>query len=196
MITNNHVLGEEDLKEGEEIHISFIDDKEKRHSKTIKMDKNRNFVTFKKLNGDEIDATIIELRPGQDKLDEQDFLEIDENLMDGEIKTEYERRDIYIIQYKKGEEIATSDGVLGEIKKGNKSYTLSHTCDTDRGSSGSPIILYNHKVIGLHRGWRPGRKPGSEFNCATLLKCPIQEYYKKLNKKITMVYKIDKKYEE
>ena len=57
---------------------------------------------------------------------------------------------------------------INEIEKGNKSYTLFHNCDTGQGSSGSPIILYNHKVIGVHRGYAP------EKNIIELLSYNIQ----------------------
>ena len=48
LITNNHVLDEEDLKPGEEINIYFTDENENKHFKTIKIDENRNFCTINK----------------------------------------------------------------------------------------------------------------------------------------------------
>ena len=32
-------------------------------------------------------------------------------------------------------------------------FIFSHTIDTEAGSSGSPIILFTKKVIGIHRGY-------------------------------------------
>ena len=55
-----------------------------------------------------------------------------------------------MIHYERGEEVAKSTGIINEVIKNDKSYTIYHTCDTDHVSSGSPVILYNYKVIGLH----------------------------------------------
>ena len=58
---------------------------------------------------------------------------------------------IYLLQYKKGEKIDILTGVINEIKKKDKLYSLLHNCDTDKDSHGGTIILYNHKVIGINR---------------------------------------------
>ena len=180
LITANHVLDKAQLEPGKEIIVNFTDENEKKHFKTIKIDEKRNIYTIGKLNNEDIDTTIIELRPGEDGLNEQEFMEIDDELMnDDEVKNSYQKIDIYVIQYKFEGEIVTSNGIINEMKKEEKSYTLYHTCDTSFGSSGSPIILYNHKVIGFHRGWAPGE----EYNRATLLQYPIKEYNKKLEER-------------
>ena len=157
--------------------------KMKKHYKTIKIGEKRNIYTVRKINDKEIDITFIELRADEDELNDQEFLEIDDELMNDKVKNAYLTQDIYIIQYKGGEEISTSDGIINKIKEDN-SYTLFHTCDTDEGSSGSPIILYNNKVIGVHRGWLPD----DDYNRATLLQYPIKEYYKKKEEK-KLIYK-------
>ena len=101
------------------------------------------------------------------------------NIINDKVKNAYMTKDIYIIQYKDGEEISTSNGIINEIKNEKEPFSLLHNCDTDHGSSGSPIILYNHKVIGLHRGWNSG----DYYNRGTLLQYPIKEYCKKLEQK-------------
>ena len=201
LITCNHVLGENELKPEEEINIYFTDENDKKHHKTIKIDETRKIYTIDELDNELIDVTIIEIKP-EDKLDDKEFLELDKYLMDDEVKNAYEADDIYIIQYKGGKEIATSDGIIDETRNGKKSSILIHTCDTDYGSSGSPIILYNHKVIGVHRRFIEREN----FNRGTLLQYPINEYHKLLNRtkkqtsgssiknnnnEINMIYKIN-----
>ena len=52
-------------------------------------------------------------------------------------------------------------------------YIIEHFCQSEKGSSGSPIInLSNYKVIGMHKD--PKKK--SNFNLGTLIKGPIKEF--------------------
>ena len=188
LITNNHVLGEEQIKPDKEIKIYFTDQNDNKIYKKIKIDKTRTTYTVGKFGEEDIDATIIELRPDDDELNDLEFLDIDKELMSENVKEAYESKDVYVIHYERGEEVAKSFGKINEVIKEGKSYSLIHTCDTDEGSSGSPIILYNHNVIGIHRG---GVKD-EDFNAGTLLQYPIKEYCKKLKEeKDTRENKID-----
>ena len=164
LITNNHVLGEEELEIGQKIKLSFNDDET---FKSILIDKNRNIYTIYKKDDVILDISIIEIKPLEDELSDHEFLELDNNIIKNDLKERYEFQNIYIIQYSNGEESANTTGVISEIIKNKYNYDIVHTCDTDMGSSGSPILLYNHKVIGVHRG-----------ECGTLLKYPIMEYLK------------------
>ena len=129
LITCNHVLNETEIKPGKEISIYFTDENDDRHYKTIKIDETRTTYTVGKLDDEEIDTTIIELRPEKDNLNEQEFMEIDIELMSDNVKDIYECKDIYLIGYRGGEEIRKSTGVIVKIKKKDKSYTLFHLCD-------------------------------------------------------------------
>ena len=62
----------------------------------------------------------------------------------------YKGKEIFILQYPKGNELSCSDGIILGIKD-NK---VIHNCSTCKGSSGSPIIsrYSNNCVIGLHTG--------------------------------------------
>ena len=93
LITNNHVLGEDQIKSGEEINIYFTDENEIKHFKTIKIDETRNIYTIGKLDNEEIDVSIIELKPDEDKLNDKEFLEMDKYLMKDDIKNVYEKKD-------------------------------------------------------------------------------------------------------
>ena len=62
LITNNHILNENDIKEDEIIKITFDNDK---YERNIKLNKSRITYTNKDQN---IDATIIEIKPKLDDI--------------------------------------------------------------------------------------------------------------------------------
>ena len=194
LITNNHILNEDQIESGNGIKICFTDDNKNKTYKTIKIDEKKTNYTIGKLDGEDIDITIIELRPDEENLNNQKFLEIDKELMNDDIRSIYETKNIYLINYNERDKIDIFTGIISEIKQKDKSYTLLCTLNTGNGASGSPIILYNHKVIGLSIGLDSLTK----FNKATLLQYPIKEFHRKLEeKKATNVNKsnnnIDKK---
>ena len=115
LITAGYVLDESKIKPGEEIRIYFTDEEDRKHYKTIKIDESRTTYTISKLNGANIDTTIIELRPDEDDLNDQEFMEIDDKLMSGNVRNEYSCQDVYLIHYKGGEEVAMSTGVINEV---------------------------------------------------------------------------------
>ena len=57
-------------------------------------------------------------------------------------------------------------------------YEINHTCSTDYGSSGSPILnLEDNTVIGIHKEASP-----YNFNKGTFLKFPINDFNAKIEK--------------
>jgi len=59
------------------------------------------------------------------------------------------RKSIYILQYPKDKRLL-SYGLMKDISDSKK---INHYCNTEDGSSGSPILsLNNFKVIGVHYG--------------------------------------------
>ena len=87
---------------------------------------------------------------------------------------------IYIIQYPEGE-LSVSFGILNGIAK-DKCYTLLHKSYTNEGSSGSPILNLQNKIIGIHK---EGIK--KKFNFGTFLNYPIKEFINQnYNKKIIL----------
>ena len=53
-------------------------------------------------------------------------------------------------------------------------YDIKYKCNTDYGSSGSPILnLSTNKVIGIHKGFE--KEQTDSFNIETLLKYPLNE---------------------
>ena len=71
LVTNNHVLGEEDIAEGKIISISLNNGK---ILKYIKLDSQR-----KKYTNEILDVTIIEIKEEQDKI--KDFLTLNEKIL-------------------------------------------------------------------------------------------------------------------
>ena len=136
LFTNNHILNENDIKVNKKIIIEY-----KNEIKKIDITENRKVYT-----NEELDYTCIEIF---DKDNIKDYFKIDENIMEYSIEL-YKNKEIFILQYPKGNELSFSSGIILEIKD-NK---IIHNSSTYKGSSGSPIILRNshNSIIGLHYG--------------------------------------------
>ena len=83
---------------------------------------------------------------------------------------EYVDETIYIIQYPKGK-LSVSFGILDSIYI-DKNYNFNHKCSTESGSSGSPVLNINNKVIGIHKLGGIGHK----LNQGTFLNASIKEF--------------------
>ena len=165
MITNNHVIDEEYINNYKEIEIIINENSKDSRYKKLILNNNRCIYSSK-----EYDTTIIEIKE-EDKIDS--YLELDDNLFKEETNIYYQRKSAYIIQYPSSKEkVSVSYGIINEVNE-NEIY---HYCNTEQGSSGSPILnLLNNKIIGIH-------KQGSnkfKNNKGTLLKCPINEFINK-----------------
>ena len=166
LITNHHVLNEEDLENNKQITISFNNEGNK-EIKNISIDKSRIVITNK-----DLDFTIIEIK-NKDNINSNNILELDENIMIGEeyINKIYANESIYTLHYPKGENIVASFGLIKEIDKSK----IKHSCCTEDGSSGAPILtLKDFKVVGIHYGF----KNGFNFNEGTFIKYVILELSK------------------
>jgi len=96
------------------------------------MDTNR-----KKYTNKDLDVTIIEIK---DEDNIHNFLFLDNIILNNEINNYniiYEKESLYILNYMNGKDIFNSQGILNNINE-NK---IIHKCNTDTGSSGSPILL-------------------------------------------------------
>ena len=174
LITNNHILDENDIKNGKIIKLSIYDNNIKTNKsnnevnneeiKIIKIDNSRKKYT----NPDnKIDITIIEIK-SIDKINY--FLEYDKDIINKNeefINLDYKNKSIYILHYPNGE-LNVSYGLINDIidKK-----IINHKCCTEKGSSGSPILLLKtFKVIGIHYGEGPNK---INLNCGTFIKYAI-----------------------
>ena len=178
LITNNHVIGENDMINDKKIKFSLDNDREE---KEIIIDEDRIKYTNKKY-----DITIIEIKK-KDGIKNESFFEIDNKIFD-DYKI-YNKQIIYLLHYPKGKEMKFSEGIIKNIYE-NK-YTIEHLCDSDEGSSGGGPLLnsIDYKVIGIHKG---GAKGAKEYNLGTLIKEPIEEFKINNKKEINEEIKVEK----
>ena len=159
LITNNHIIDEKVYNENKEIEISFNDEK---ITKKLKTDSQRKFYT-----NDNYDITIIQIFPKNDDL--HYFLEI--NLENDNILFKDQNLNVYILHYPKINESSVS---YGSIKNIFNEYEIMHTCNTEEGSSGAPILLLDSlKIIGIHKGCPKNDKT---INLGTLIKYPLLDF--------------------
>ena len=164
LITNYHVLNNNDISKEKKIEFSMNDDKE---NFKLEIDETRKIFT-----NEIYDITIIEINEN-DGLKRDSFLEIDNTIYDNDKMKNLEKRSIYLLHYPKGEEMKFSKNIIQSIDE--DSNNIRHLCDSNSGSSGGPLInSINNKVIGIHKG---GAKT-QNYNLGTLIKGPIEEFKK------------------
>ena len=172
LITNNHVLNENDFSKEKVIELSLNNEE-----KILKLniDYSRRIIT-----NNIIDFTIVEIK-SNDGINQNSFLEVDEFIYNNNLNEIYKNKPIYIIHFPLGGRAKFSDGIIGGITEDNKIRHFSHT---EEGSSGSPIInVFNHKVMGIHKGF----KEGKDFNDGITINIPIEAFNAK--------FKINKNYQ-
>ena len=167
LMTNYHILDEKYYEDNKEIHLLLNDEKE---AFVIEQLTERK-TYFNK----EYDITIIELKE-EDGI--KNFLELDDNLFKEKEKVFYEGKSIYVLQYPYGRNACVSYGLSINIEKND----IKHTCSTENGSSGSPILnLENNKVIAIHKG---AGLSDFNFNKGTFLKYPLNNFMEEQNNDI------------
>ena len=171
LITNNHILGENEIANDQKITFSLNNDENDK--KDIEMYNER-----KRYTNVILDVTIIEIDENKDDI--HDFIELDNEIINSmklnkdkiikKFKDIYNNKSIYILNYLKGENIMVSYGLISDINENNG---INHKCHTDKGSFGAPILsLKNNKLIGIVSG-------GSEkkdINKGTLIIYPLIEF--------------------
>ena len=177
LMTNHHVISEDDLGKNNKIKFTINNDK---LSFEITIDDFRKIYTNKSY-----DVTIIEIKEN-DNLDMNSFLEIDDQIFNDNPNDIYRGKTIYLIGYPKGGKPKNANGLIKDINE--NTYDIRHFCRSEPGSSGCPILnLNNNRVIGIHKG---AAKKGQNWNLGTLLKEPIKDFKdKNINNK-------DNKYNE
>ena len=160
LVTNNHVLNENEIEKNNDIKC-LINNK----VINIKIDDSRKTYTNEKL-----DVTFIEIKLNKDNINENNIMEIDENDLKKDkeiIEMEYKQKSIYILHYPKGE-LSVSYGIINNIID----EKIRHHCNTEEGSSGSPILsLKSFKIIGIHHA---GSNNSFKLNYATFIKYAIK----------------------
>ena len=157
LITNNHVIDDDYLKDKNYIKFYINED-----SQIINIDKNSKIYSS---NRNEYDITIIKLNEADEI---KNFLEIDKNIFKNNSELYYKDEQIYILHYPNAGKPSISYG------KGIEKLTdfdIKHFCNTQPGSSGGPILsLLTNKIIGIHKAFI---KKG--YNIGTFLKFPLNE---------------------
>jgi V8-like Glu-specific endopeptidase len=143
LISNNHIINRESLYKKDSKISLYIEEKMK-----IKIIDLNNRIKYTNEN---YDISIIEIKESDEI---QNYLEIDDIIMKEIIDNKnrndkYIDKTIYTIQYPEGE-LSVSYGVLSTIFL-DKEYNFLHKCNTKKGSSGSPVLNMNNKVIGIHK---------------------------------------------
>ena len=87
----------------------------------------------------------------------------------------------YIIQYPENN-LSVSYGILDKMYE-DKEYNFNHKCSTKDGSSGSPILNINNKIIGIHK------EGTTKYNVGTFLNYPIEEFIEKYNEELLKDFK-------
>ena len=173
LITCNHVLDINDISEGKKINFSLNDDK---LQDSIIIDKSR--ITYTNIN---YDVTIIEIKPEEDNINIESFLDVDENIDKNNPNDTYKDKCIYILHYEEGKNAKYSIGNIKYIAE--DSFNIRHLCTTNVGSSGGPMInLFNYKVMGVHKGYK------NKFNLGTHLRIVIEEFNKNNYPKKTILF--------
>ncbi|OUM59927.1 hypothetical protein PIROE2DRAFT_63454 [Piromyces sp. E2] len=105
--------------------------------------------SFKDENGDKnnfiftselIDVTFIELSDRDIKNPDFTFFDLDNDFNDG-------NKQIFVFQYPEGKLSFSTGNIIS-----SSFFNYHHTASTKGGSSGSPLLNENMKVIGIHRG--------------------------------------------
>ena len=161
LMTNHHVIDDEFIQNKKHLPI-YINNE----NKVLKINNDRKIYSSIK---DKYDIMIIKLKE-EDKI--KHFLEIDLDIFKPDSEYEYKNNSIYILHFPKGDKASYSSDI--GIEKVNK-YDIKHTCNTELGSSGGPILSkLSNKVIGIHKGFID-KINGKKFNIGTFLKFPLNE---------------------
>ncbi len=186
LITNRHILNEDDIKPGKKIKFSMNNDEQKYE---IEIDKERKVYTSKIY-----DITIIEMKK-KDKIKKDSFFEIDDNIYNPDYN--FKNKTIYLLHYPKIEGKYYSQGLIKNIGVDTKYFEIDYLDENDDSSLGGPLInSINNKIIGIHI-------TSKDFNWDISLKEPIIEFKKQIinmNNKIkdikNYIKKIDNKKEK
>jgi len=166
-VTNNHVLNEKDIENGNLIEVTINDDKE---TKKILINNKRKKYTNKELN-----ITLIEIEIMKDDI--FDFLDVNDDIANNNILTNnYTKSSLYILHYPKGNKINVSYGLSNGIYNND----IHHFCSTEYGSSGAPILsLETFRVVGIHKS--SPKRASSQFNIGTFFRSAIDHFYQEYN---------------
>ena len=156
LITSYQVIDDKFVQSNNSLKV-YINEK----LKFININKNR--IIYLSSNN-EYDLIVIRLQDGE--IDHH--LKIDDNIFKNS-ELAYKDEPIYILHFPGADKAKISYGK--GIEKINE-YDIKHLCNTEEGSSGSPILsAMTNKIIGIHKA--ANRRRG--YNFGTFLKYPLSE---------------------
>ena len=176
LITNNHILEEDEIKVNKTIKISFDNDKIIRE--LVIGPERRTYTNI------DYDITVIEIFPTKDNITH--FLDCTTDIT---ILERIKKINGYVLQYPEKYQCSVAYGSIYNISE----YEIKHKISTHEGSSGGPIIilediinsLNDMKVLGIHKGY------DEEYNLGTLLQYPISEFDEIFKNEIRIKIKIE-----
>ena len=145
LVTAHHLISEEYVMENKSIEII---PENKTLKRIIKLDrKDRTIICLSKQ-----DITAIELIDKDDIKNNVKFLTYD--LTSKPDCNDYKDKDIFSLHYPYGIDLECSSGKI-LIVKSPKQFEFQHSLDTEKGSSGAPIMIEDNitgdpKVMGVH----------------------------------------------
>ena len=161
LITNYHVIDDNFSKNKMNLPI-YINNE----NKLLKLNSNRKIYSSVK---NKYDIMIIRLKE-EDGIN--NFLEIDLDIFKPNSEYGYTNNSIYILHFPNGEKACFSSDI--GIEKINE-YDIKHSCNTEPGSSGGPILSkLSNKIIGFHKGFI-NKLNRNKFNIGTFLKFPLND---------------------
>ena len=142
LLTNYHVINKNIINNNISITLETYNKK----IFTLNLANFQNYIQFFEAP----DITVIRINSLEILCQNVTFLEVDMNYISG--YNNYLKKDIFTLGYPYGNDMDFTQGTITEITDD----LFYHNCETDKGYSGSPIILSSVKrVIGIHRGGLP-----------------------------------------
>ena len=150
LVTNAHCISEEDINSKSEIDIFYGELEDEKNIK-ITLDKEVRFIKCYK-NAEKLDITVVQIF-NKEITEDKNFLIPDLDYKNG--YEHYKDKTVFIGGYpynqnnqKKLEESDFSRGIICDL---GENYLFGHKCSTFSGSSGSPLINENKKLVGIHK---------------------------------------------
>jgi len=169
LITNNHVINEDFPKNNKSLKVFKEGQKDEF---IIDFSIPRRFYSNK-----DLDSTFIEIRH-EDNFGLKNFLEVDDEIDEEDPNSIYAKKFAYAIHFPKGTDAALQIGKIIKIDP-YPECLIYHQCNTDKGSSGCPILNYEtFKVFGIHKG----ADAKNNINYGIFIKYPIEKFYEEMKK--------------
>lgn len=176
LVTNHHIISEEKVEKKCFVIIQLENKSENKNEIKneikIELNKEKRYIKYFK---EPIDITIIEILDSDNIITDIPFFNYDEKYTEG--YNQYINKKIFIMGYPRGSEIRIDQGKIIRLKN---NFEFIHRCDSDYGSSGSPILLYDKTLIGIHKGKDKDNNKYATF-IGTIINSLKMDEYQKLN---------------